>query len=88
MRTLPVLLNIVAISAPAYANGGSTSTMLNNGVMMPVLGFGTASGVREQHVSLALKYGARLVDTAQAKEWYVYSMRAQPQLPRMYSVFS
>ncbi|KAK9901257.1 hypothetical protein WJX75_002791 [Coccomyxa subellipsoidea] len=45
---------------------------LNNGVVMPRVGFGTAGlgGATEEATSWALASGYRLLDSAQAQEWY------------------
>ena len=66
---LVVSAGLVAVCehiATAEHPAASGFTMLHNGVLFPTLGFGTASGVREEHVSAALRFGARLIDTAQA----------------------
>ena len=42
---------------------------LHNGIEMPLIGLGGASGVRRKHVQEALRTGYRLVDTAQAYRW-------------------
>lgn len=42
---------------------------LYNGISMPLLGLGCASGVRKSHVATALETGYRLLDTAQAYRW-------------------
>ena len=49
--------------------GSERASMLSNGLMFPLLGFGTSSGVQRRHVHDALDAGARLLDTAQAHEW-------------------
>ena len=42
---------------------------LHNGVVVPLVGLGCASGVRQQHVSSALSIGYRFLDTAQSYNW-------------------
>jgi len=42
---------------------------LHNGIVIPLVGLGCASGVRGQHVSNALSTGYRFVDTAQSYSW-------------------
>ena len=41
-----------------------------DGRPFPLVGFGTAGGVRMVHVEAAIRSGARLLDSAQATEWY------------------
>lgn len=45
-----------------------TST-LSNGIEIPLVGLGCASGVRKEHVLTALQAGYRYLDTAQAHQW-------------------
>ena len=42
---------------------------LHNGVTVPLVGLGCASGIREEHVSSALSIGYRFFDTAQSYNW-------------------
>ena len=43
---------------------------LNNGVQMPLIGLGCASGVRAEHMLTAMREsGYRLLDTAAAYAW-------------------
>ena len=42
---------------------------LHNGVVIPLVGLGCASGVRRQHVASALQVGYRFFDTAQSYSW-------------------
>ena len=35
-----------------------------------MVGFGTAGGVRKEHIQFALDVGVKLIDSAQATEWY------------------
>lgn len=42
---------------------------LHNGVVVPLVGLGCASGVRETHVTSALETGYRFFDTAQSYNW-------------------
>ena len=42
---------------------------LHNGVKVPLVGLGCASGVRQKHVSTALNIGYRFLDTAQSYTW-------------------
>lgn len=56
------------------------TVLLNNGVPMPVVGFGSAGLGRGQQVAdavaAALKAGYSHIDTAQAPEWWVGTARA------------
>ena len=42
---------------------------LSNGIHIPLVGLGCASGVRKQHVKSALEQGYRFLDTAQSYNW-------------------
>jgi diketogulonate reductase-like aldo/keto reductase len=42
---------------------------LHNGIIIPLIGLGCASGVRYQHVKSALKEGYTFLDTAQSYNW-------------------
>lgn len=48
----------------------SLTLPLSNGLQFPLVGLGTAGGVREEAVRWAYEAGVRLFDTAQATEWY------------------
>jgi len=45
------------------------TTTLSNGIVVPLIGLGCASGVKKQHVVTALRTGYRYLDTAQAYQW-------------------
>ena len=74
-----VLLFLMHACAPAAAgivppahnnNDGEVPQFeLHNGVKVPLVGLGCASGVREQHVTSALDAGYRFFDTAQSYSW-------------------
>lgn len=57
---------------PKHSPALQDSAKLNNGVLMPLIGFGTAGlgGNSLQAVQSALDIGFRHIDTAQAREWY------------------
>ena len=61
------------IVPPAHNNDGgevpSPQFELHNGVKVPLVGLGCASGVREDHVASALNAGYRFFDTAQSYNW-------------------
>jgi diketogulonate reductase-like aldo/keto reductase len=63
------LFLIIVISVVISTRG---RTILDSSVILPRLGLGTAGlgGLTESVVSSALNYGVRLIDTAQAREWY------------------
>lgn len=42
---------------------------LHNGIQIPLVGLGCASGVRENHIQSALSAGYRFLDTAQSYNW-------------------
>lgn len=46
-----------------------STTTLSNGIAIPLVGLGCASGVRQQHVETALASGYRYLDTAQSHSW-------------------
>ena len=48
----------------------SPTIKLSNGVIMPRVGYGCAGKASAQYVERALREGVRLIDTAQADEWY------------------
>ena len=48
----------------------SPNVTLSNGVVMPRVGYGCAGRATAASVEAALRAGARLLDTAQAAEWY------------------
>lgn len=50
-------------------NGEFPTGTLHNGVQIPLIGLGCASGVRYRHVESALKIGYQFLDTAQAYRW-------------------
>ena len=43
---------------------------LSNGVLLPMVGFGTAASTRTDAMERALRAGYKLFDTGQAEEWY------------------
>lgn len=45
------------------------SATLHNGISIPLIGLGCASGVRQSHVTSALNLGYRFLDTAQSFRW-------------------
>ena len=49
--------------------GGMPQFELHNGVTVPLVGLGCASGVREGHVASAIDVGYRFFDTAQSYNW-------------------
>ena len=59
------------IVPPAHNNdvGGVPQFELHNGVTVPLVGLGCASGVREEHVVSAIDVGYRFFDTAQSYNW-------------------
>ena len=59
------------IVPPVHNNseGEVSQFQLHNGVRVPLVGLGCASGVREQHVRSALDAGYRFFDTAQSYSW-------------------
>ena len=78
LLTSAVLL-LIAAAAKAGGAGEKNEEVLNlvvvptgtlyNGVVVPLVGLGCASGVREEHVSNALTIGYRFLDTAQSYNW-------------------
>ena len=48
----------------------SPTIKLSNGVIMPRVGYGCAGKASARYVEKALREGVRLIDTAQADEWY------------------
>lgn len=50
--------------------GNTTHASLHNAVAFPLLGFGAAGRLPSQVIEQALDSGYRLLDTAQANEWY------------------
>ena len=48
----------------------SPTIKLSNGVVMPRVGYGCAGKASARYVERALREGVRLIDTAQADEWY------------------
>ena len=78
MRLLP--LRLILILQTAYLacadlrtnmdnNSTISTTTLSNGISIPLVGLGCASGVRQQHVETALASGYRYLDTAQSHSW-------------------
>ncbi|CAM9556010.1 unnamed protein product [Ectocarpus sp. 12 AP-2014] len=79
---MAVLLHGQASSAPGALDAGGkecrvvpklpSHVQLNNGVIIPRIGFGTAGlgQATEEAVAVALTAGYRHIDTAQAQEWY------------------
>ena len=48
----------------------SPTIKLSNGVVIPRVGYGCAGKASARYVERALREGVRLIDTAQADEWY------------------
>ena len=72
MRACLVLVLATAVACTVAAAPLRASVTLNNGVSMPWVGIGTA-GLGEgvyATVKQALQAGYKLIDSAQAKEWY------------------
>jgi len=76
----PLLISLSLLVASARLSSSSSSSLdhdatviptrtLHNGVVLPLVGLGCASGVREHHVSSALSVGYRFFDTAQSYNW-------------------
>ena len=72
-----ILMTIAPDAAAAAAGGNESSTAavppptfrLWNNVTVPMIGLGSASGVRYPHVASAIEIGYRFVDTAQSHSW-------------------
>lgn len=67
------LLALALLALHGLAKGNphfEPSVTMWNGATMPMLGFGTAGGIKSKHVAQAYKAGYRMFDTAQAPEWY------------------
>lgn len=66
------LLALLLMSTHAEQDDPRTSPTLtlSNGVTMPRVGYGCAGKAAAKYVERALREGVRLVDTAQADEWY------------------
>ena len=75
-RTCPLACNMCT---HAYDHEPPHAVALWNGLFMPTTGFGTAGlGERAaETVSMALKQGVRLLDSAQAPEWYREDLNGQ-----------
>jgi diketogulonate reductase-like aldo/keto reductase len=58
-----VACSVVVMARPA-------TVKLNTGYEMPMVGIGTAASLGRESVKVALESGYRLIDTAQAVEWY------------------
>lgn len=61
------------------------TTTLYNGVVVPLVGLGCASGVREEHVSSALSIGYRYLDTAQSYNWGYHEDEVGDALQKFHS---
>ncbi len=72
MKSFLALIGVMIASLYLVAASGSRSIIEDSPVILPRLGLGTAGlGGRAQYViTSALNHGVRLIDTAQAKEWY------------------
>ena len=65
------LLVLLALMAHADEDPLTSPTLtLSNGVVMPRVGYGCAGKASARYVERALREGVRLIDTAQADEWY------------------
>ena len=75
LTALVFLIHIYALAEaenvpPANNEDGEVPQFeLHNGVKVPLVGLGCASGVREEHVLSALDAGYRFFDTAQSYKW-------------------
>jgi diketogulonate reductase-like aldo/keto reductase len=74
--SLSLLVATARLSSSSSEDHDTTVTVvkvptatLHNGVVLPLVGLGCASGVREHHVSSALSAGYRFFDTAQSYNW-------------------
>eukprot|EP00980_Cylindrotheca_fusiformis_P006198 scaffold1327_cov124-Cylindrotheca_fusiformis.AAC.2 len=56
-------------TTPPPHNGEFPTATLHNGIQIPLIGLGCASGVRYRHVKSALQLGYQFLDTAQAYQW-------------------
>ena len=63
-----VIMSAGVASGAKYC--GEENVTLSNGLVMPRVGYGCAGRASARSVETALRSGARLLDTAQAKEWY------------------
>jgi diketogulonate reductase-like aldo/keto reductase len=64
----------VAAGSPRPSSGATAATsppkfMMHNNITVPMIGLGSASGVRYPHVVSAIEAGYRFVDTAQSHSW-------------------
>jgi diketogulonate reductase-like aldo/keto reductase len=68
---MPLLLRTgtATIATTQPHNGEFPTATLHNGIRIPLIGLGCASGVRKSHVQSALSLGYQLLDTAQASQW-------------------
>ena len=73
LMTFSLLLATGILSSSSSVKDDNDSIVptgtLHNGVILPLVGLGCASGVRKQHVSSALELGYRVLDTAQSYNW-------------------
>ena len=80
LRSLLLLISLLVAKARLSASSSSSmdhengsiaipTGTLHNGVVVPLVGLGCASGVRERHVTSALEIGYRFFDTAQSYNW-------------------
>ena len=67
-----MLLSIIFLPSQVTRSGGARAALvLSNGEAMPAVGFGTCLGSQTfAAVTSALESGYKLLDTAQAREWY------------------
>ena len=56
----------------------SPTIKLSNGIVIPRVGYGCAGKASARYVEHALREGVRLIDTAQADEWYDEAAAAVP----------
>lgn len=67
---LCALFLLASAAAAAAMECGDGNVTLSNGLLMPRIGFGCAGHASAAQVETALRAGVRLLDTAQAREWY------------------
>ena len=73
MMSLSLLVATARLSSSSSSSDQEAMAIptgtLHNGVVVPLVGLGCASGVRKKHVSSALSIGYRYFDTAQSYNW-------------------
>ena len=70
MHALWLILMATQALQPDEDPRTSPTIKLSNGVVMPRVGYGCAGKASARYVERALREGVRLIDTAQADEWY------------------